>query len=145
MRESILISKALEIAERRATKSTYCDSPRAVIDYLKVKNMELEREVFSVIWLDNRHGVIECQDLFFGTIDGASVYPREVLKAALYANAAACIICHNHPSGEPTPSQADKNITQKLKDALGIIDIRVLDHIITAGARHTSFAEQGLI
>lgn len=143
MRESILIKKALQIAENRAHKADYIQSPASAINYLKLKALEFEREVFAVIWLDSRHGIIEHQQLFAGTIDGAAVYPREVVKAGLYANAAAVIITHNHPSGDPAPSAADKRITDRLKSALELIDIRVLDHVITAGGKHYSFAENG--
>ncbi|MEZ8076857.1 DNA repair protein RadC, partial [Vibrio sp. FF112] len=103
-----------------------------------------EREVFAVMFLDNQHHLISFEELFFGTIDSASVYPREVVKAALKTNAAAVIFAHNHPSGDATPSQADKRITQRLKDALALVDIRVLDHIVI-GDSAVSFAERGLL
>ncbi|HAS8160916.1 TPA: DNA repair protein RadC, partial [Vibrio vulnificus] len=103
-----------------------------------------EREVFAVMFLDNQHRLIAFEELFFGTIDSASVYPREVLKAALKINAAALIFAHNHPSGDATPSQADKQITQRLKEALALVDIRVLDHIVV-GDSAISFAERGLL
>jgi DNA repair protein RadC len=94
--------------------------------------------------LDNQHRVIACDELFRGTIDGASVYPREVVKAALQYNAAALIMAHNHPSGISDPSQADRVITEKLKEALALIDVRVLDHFIV-GENVYSFAEHGLL
>jgi DNA repair protein RadC len=100
--------------------------------------------VFAVMFLDNQHRLIAFEELFFGTIDSASVYPREVLKAALKVNAAALIFAHNHPSGDATPSQADKQITQRLKEALALVDIRVLDHIVV-GDSAISFAERGLL
>lgn len=96
------------------------------------------------MFLDNQHRLIAFEELFFGTIDSASVYPREVLKAALKVNAAAIILAHNHPSGDATPSQADKQITQRLKEALALVDIRVLDHIVV-GDSAISFAERGLL
>ncbi|GIA88948.1 DNA repair protein RadC [Vibrio cholerae] len=96
------------------------------------------------MFLDNQHRLIAFEELFFGTIDSASVYPREVLKAALKVNAAALIFAHNHPSGDATPSQADKQITQRLKEALALVDIRVLDHIVV-GDSAISFAERGLL
>jgi DNA repair protein RadC len=96
------------------------------------------------MFLDNQHHLISFEELFFGTIDSASVYPREVVKAALKTNAAAVIFAHNHPSGDATPSQADKRITQRLKDALALVDIRVLDHIVI-GDSAVSFAERGLL
>ncbi len=96
------------------------------------------------MFLDNQHRLIAFEELFFGTIDSASIYPREVLKAALKVNAAALIFAHNHPSGDATPSQADKQITQRLKEALALVDIRVLDHIVV-GDSAISFAERGLL
>ncbi|HEY1891520.1 MAG TPA: DNA repair protein RadC [Steroidobacteraceae bacterium] len=105
----------------------------------------LEHEVFSVIYLDSRHRVIECRDLFRGTIDAASVHPREVVKEALGRNAAACILAHNHPSGVAEPSAADELITRKIREALGLVDIRVLDHVVVAAGGTVSFAERGLL
>ena len=100
--------------------------------------------MFAVLWLDNRHRVLAFEELFRGTIDGASVHPREVVKAALRHNAAACIFAHNHPSGDPTPSPADKRITQRLKEALGLVEVRALDHVVVAETT-CSFAELGLM
>lgn len=102
-------------------------------------------EVFCCLWLDNRHRVLEFQELFRGTIDGASVHPREVVKDALGRNAAAVILAHNHPSGVAEPSHADKLITHRIRDALTLVDIRVLDHIIVAGTTTVSFVERGLL
>jgi DNA repair protein RadC len=102
-------------------------------------------EVFAVFWLDTRHRLMRVDRLFRGTIDGASVHPREVVRAALGVNAAACILVHNHPSGVPQPSRADELLTKRLKDALALIDVRVLDHLIVGGTDTTSFAERGLI
>ncbi len=101
-----------------------------------------DREYFSIMFLDNKHKILKCDDMFSGTIDGASIYPREVVKAALKCNAAAVIFAHNHPSGDPTPSKADDAITFKLRDALKLVDIRVLDHIIV-GETIYSYAEMG--
>ena len=105
----------------------------------------LTHEVFCALYLDNRHRLIAMRELFRGTIDGASVHPREVVKEALAHNAAAVILAHNHPSQVCEPSQADELITARLKDALALVDIRVLDHMIVGGAKCTSFAERGLI
>lgn len=106
----------------------------------------LESEVFSVMFLDTRHRLIAFEDLFQGTIDGASVYPREVVKAALRHNAAAVILVHNHPSGSTDPSTADRSITVRLKEALGLIDVRVLDHLIVGkGGTTTSLAALGWV
>lgn len=100
--------------------------------------------MFCVAFLDTRHGVIKFEEMFRGTIDGASVYPREVVKAALACNASAVIFAHNHPSGVSEPSLADQAITRRLKDALELVDIRVLDHLVI-GTEITSFAERGLL
>jgi DNA repair protein RadC len=105
----------------------------------------LEHEVFGCLFLDNQHAVIAAEDLFRGTIDGASVYPREVVKRALALNAAAVILYHNHPSGVSEPSQSDQRLTQRLKAALGTVDIRVLDHFVVGRAEALSFAERGLL
>ena len=98
-----------------------------------------------MIFLDNRNRVIACEDLFRGTIDGASVYPREVVKAALSHNAAACLLAHPHPSGIAEPSQADEFITRRLRDALALVDIRLVDHVVIGGGVMVSLAERGVI
>ncbi|WP_028487536.1 RadC family protein [Thiothrix lacustris] len=118
--------------------------PDAVRFYLVSKLRDYRFEVFACLFLDNRHRVIQYEELFRGTIDGASVHPREVVRRALYHNAAAIIFSHNHPSGVAEPSQADERITQKLKDALHLIDVRVLDHFVI-GDEVVSFAERGLL
>ena len=101
--------------------------------------------MFAVLFLDTRHRLIEYAEMFQGTIDSAEVHPREVVKAALRHNAAAVIVSHNHPSGNPEPSAADQALTQRLREALGLVDVRVLDHVIVAGNATASFAERGLI
>lgn len=121
------------------------ESPRAVRQYLRVHYASYEREVFSCLFLDNRHRIISVEEMFQGTIDGASVHPREVVKRALQLNAAAVILAHNHPSGVSEPSQADELITVRLRDALALVDIRVLDHLIVGGSGVTSFAERGVL
>ena len=103
-----------------------------------------EHEVFYALWLDSKHQVLKAQELFRGTVDGASVYPREVIKEGLSCNAAAVIFAHNHPSGVTEPSQADIQITKRLKEALALVDIRLLDHLVV-GADVTSMAERGLL
>lgn len=104
-----------------------------------------DHEVFTVIFMDNRHRVIECLEMFRGTIYGASVHPREVVKEALQRNAAAVIPCHNHPSGDAEPSQVDEVITRRLQDSLTLIDVRLLDHLIVAGGEVVSLVERGCI
>jgi len=120
-------------------------SPEMTKDYLVAKLAQCESEVFSCIHLDNQHQVIAYEELFYGTIDGASVYPRDVVKSCLQHNSAAVIFAHNHPSGISNPSRADESITKRLKTALETVDIRVLDHIIVGGSGTTSLAEKGLL
>jgi DNA repair protein RadC len=120
-------------------------SPEATRNYLKLRLRGFPHEVFACLFLDNRHRVIEYRELFRGTIDGASVHPREVVREAVRWNAAAVIFAHNHPSGVAEPSQADLRITQRLRDALDLIDVRVLDHIVVGDGEGTSFAERGLL
>ncbi|QKT04226.1 DNA repair protein RadC [Ectothiorhodospiraceae bacterium 2226] len=113
--------------------------------YLRARLRGFQHEVFTCLFLDNRHRVIRCEELFTGTIDGASVHPREVVKRALALNAAAVILAHNHPSGVAEPSRADIAITQRLREALGLVDIRVLDHFIVGDLETVSLAERGLM
>ena len=126
-------------------RGTTLDTPRASHEYLRQLLRSYEHEIFGAIFLDNRHRVIEARQLFRGTIDGASVHPREVVKTALALNAAALILYHNHPSGIAEPSQADELITRRLNEALALVDIRILDHVIVAGDATLSFAEKGLL
>lgn len=119
-------------------------NPQLVHQYLLSRLRGYPYEVFACLFLDNRHRIIEYEELFKGTIDGASVHPREVVRKAIQHNAAAIILAHNHPSGITEPSQADIRITQKLKEALALIDVRVLDHFIV-GDEVTSFVERGLM
>ena len=119
--------------------------PEAVRDFLRITLAPREREVFACLFLDNRHRLIHYEELFQGTIDGASVHPREVVKAALRHNAAALILAHNHPSGVAEPSQADRTITRRLKDALALVEVRVLDHFVVGEGEPLSFAERGLL
>ena len=120
-------------------------SPQATRRYLQAQLMDEGREVFACLFLDSQHRVIIFEPLFFGTIDAASVYPREVVKCCLRHNAAAVIFAHNHPSGVSEPSQADKRITERLCDALALVDVRVLDHFVVGDGEVTSFAERGLL
>jgi len=120
-------------------------SPGAVRDYLKLLLRDLQHEVFVCLWLDAQHRVIEKQEAFRGTLTQTSVYPREIVKAALRANAAAVIFAHNHPSGVAQPSQSDELLTRNLRDALALVEVKVLDHFIVAGVQAISFAERGLL
>jgi len=143
--DQLCLSMILLIEKRFQRHDGTLISPSNTHNYLVAKLARSEREIFSCIYLDNQHRVIGYEELFYGTIDGASVYPREIVKAALKHNAAAVIFAHNHPSGITTPSQADKDITGKLIAALKTVDIRVLDHIIVGGSQTLSFSEKGLI
>jgi DNA repair protein RadC len=120
-------------------------SPQSVRDYLRLALGSREHEVFIVIFLDAQHRVLSSEELFRGTLTQTSVYPREIVKAALKANAAAVIFAHNHPSGVAEPSQADELLTRQLKEALCMVDVKVLDHFIVAGRATLSFAERGLL
>lgn len=145
--EDAIVAQAIEILESRMKKVIFTvDSPAPIKQYLSTKLCQLEHEVFGIVYLDNRHQAFAVEELFRGTIDGASVYPREVVKSALSKNAAAIIFYHNHPSGKTAPSNADETITKRLKSALDLVDVRVLDHIIVGGVNNTySFAEHGKI
>jgi len=114
-------------------------------DLFFIRLAEREQEVFAVLFLDNKHRVIQYEELFFGTIDSSAVHPRQVVKRALHHNAAAVILGHNHPSGELEPSRGDELITNRLKEVLAMIDVRVLDHVIVGRSGATSFGERGLI
>ena len=120
-------------------------SPTDTETFLQSRMRHLGHELFCCLFLDNRHRVLRFDEMFRGTIDGTSIYPREVVKEALSVNAAAVILAHNHPSGVAEPSQADERITQRLKAALELVDIRLLDHLIIGDGRATSLANRGLI
>ncbi len=132
------------LREKLATGNAL-NSPSAVRDYLRLKMQSLPHEVFVAMFLDAQNRVIETEELFRGTLTQTSVYPREVVKRALHHNAGAVILAHNHPSGVAEPSHADETLTQALKQALALVDIRVLDHFIVAGSGVLSFAERGLL
>ena len=119
-------------------------NPTDASDFLRMRLGALLHEEFHVLWLDNRHRILDCQKLFTGTIDGASIYPREVVRAALNINACAAIFAHNHPSGVAEPSAADRAITKELREALSLIGVRILDHIVV-GAECVSMAGRGLM
>jgi len=120
-------------------------SPQAVRDFLRVKLGALEHEVFAVVHLDTQNRVIEYVEMFRGTVSQTSVYPREVVREAMMRNSAAMLLVHNHPSGSTQPSRADEHLTQTLKAALSLVDVRVLDHLIVAGSDILSMAERGLM
>ena len=143
--EELVLYWAEVILQERFLRSDYIVNPDLARSYLRVVFGQEEREVFGLVLLDNRHGVMAVEKLFYGTIDGASVYPREVVKTVLRYNAAAVLLVHNHPSGNPEPSTADRRITERLKEALQLIDVRVIDHMVIGSDEVVSFAERGLI
>ena len=141
------LQAVLEMARRhlaeRLRRDSALESPQAVRDYLKAQLRHEPHEVFGCLFLDSRHRVLAFEALFQGSIDGASVYPRQVVKRALAHNAAALILVHNHPSGVAEPSQADRLLTERLKEALGLIEVRVLDHFVVGDGEPQSLAELG--
>lgn len=143
------LAAAFEILRRsldeKLKESSALTSPGAVRDYLRLSLGRREHEVFVCLWLDARHKVIAFEEAFHGTLTQTSVYPREIVKAALARNAAAVIFAHNHPSGAAQPSQADELLTRNLKEALALVEVKVLDHFIVAGNQAISFAERGLL
>lgn len=147
--KKVHVLAALEISKRylleKAKGASALTSPGSVRDYLRLSLASREHEVFVCIWLDAQHRVLESQELFRGTLTQTSVYPREVVKNALRVNAAGVIFAHNHPSGVAQPSQADELLTRNLKEALSLVETRVLDHFIVAGNQAISFAERGLL
>lgn len=143
------LQAVLEMARRalkeKISNGNALNSPAAVREYLRLRLQALPHEVFAVLFLDAQNRVIGIEELFRGTLTQTSVYPREVVKRALHHNAGAVIFAHNHPSGVAEPSHADETLTQALKQALALIDVRVLDHFIVAGSGVLSFAERGLL
>lgn len=131
--------------QRLHTSNQVFSEPRVAKDYLCLQLSAEQREVFSCLFVDSQHRFLAYREIFVGTINSCTVYPREVVKAALKENAAAVIFAHNHPSGVPEPSQQDRRITRQLKEALSLLDIRVLDHCVVGGDRVVSFAERGLL
>lgn len=144
--EDAILTRALAILSSRMRKAgDVLSSPSAVKSYLTLNLASREHEVFSAVFLDAQNRVIDTEDLFRGTLTQTSVYPREVVKAALARNAAAVIFAHNHSSGAAEPSRADELLTSNLKQTLALVDVKVLDHFIVAGISQLSFAERGLI
>ena len=140
-----ILAVARNLLAHRVRRGTQIRSYKDAAEFLIHRYSPLEREVFAIILLDSRHRVIDVVDLFHGTLDGASVHPREVVKTALSVNAAAVLAIHNHPSGSQEPSHADELITARLREALALVDIRLLDHVVIGGDQAVSFAERGLL
>ena len=140
-----LIALALVILQDRHRPGDLLESPAQTRSFLRLRLANHTAEAFGCVFLDSAHRVLEVKELFHGTIDGAAVYPRVVVQQALALNAAAILFYHNHPSGVAEPSKADERITERLKSALALIDVRVLDHIVVSAVDAVSFAERGLL
>ncbi|MSR15496.1 MAG: JAB domain-containing protein [Gammaproteobacteria bacterium] len=143
----VTLQAALELSRRylraRLERSDPISAPHSASAYLSAQFRHLPREVFGCLFLDTRHQVIAFETLFLGTLDAATVHPREVVRRALELNAGAVILAHNHPSGVAEPSQADRALTRRLTEALGLIDVRIIDHVVIGDGETTSFAERG--
>jgi DNA repair protein RadC len=145
LEKQTLLALALAVLQESHRPGVLLPSPNQTRDFLRMLLADRKAEVFGCVYLDNRHRVIDTVEVFQGTIDGASVYPRVVVQQALTLNAAAVMFFHNHPSGVAEPSRDDEAITRRLKSALGLVDIRVLDHFVVTTGETVSFAERGLL
>ncbi|WP_115048893.1 JAB domain-containing protein [Xanthomonas arboricola] len=143
MDEAGILLAAARILEGRLQRQGRIHSPEQAGSYLVARCAHLPHEVFGVVFLDNKHYILATEHLFSGTIDGCEVHSRVVAKRALELNAVALIIFHNHPSGNPEPSEADRKVTERLQQALGLLDIRVLDHLVIGGQKSVSLASRG--
>lgn len=142
---SQVVAFATELLRVEMSRSFHLNSPKVVQDYLRMKLAGSQQEIFGVVFLDAQHQVIADEEMFIGTLTQTSVYPREVVRAALRHNAASLLLYHNHPTDVVEPSRADELLTQTLKSSLQLIDVRVLDHIVVGSTKCVSFAERGLI
>ena len=140
-----IINLALSVLALRHRRGRALTSPRHTHEYLRLKLGDRKEEVFGTLFLDSQHRMLQYAELFQGTVDGAAVYPRVVVQRSLEINAAAVVFFHNHPSGVAEPSAADRAITRRLQDALSLIDVRVLDHVVVSAGDAMSFAERGLL
>ena len=143
--EQDVLQAAEHILKSKLERQGSISNPTDATDFLRMRLGALLHEEFHVMWLDNRHRILDCQKLFTGTIDGASIHLRETVRAALNINAAACILSHNHPSGVAEPSAADRAITKEVMDALRLVGVRVLDHIVVGACEAVSMAGRGLM
>lgn len=143
--ENSVLNTALNILANVIVKGDALTDPTMAGKYMTVRLSNQPSEVFAVLFLDIRHRAIAYEELFYGTIDGAEVHPREVVRRALHHNAAAVILGHNHPSGDTEPSAADRAVTARIKQALGLVDVRLLDHFVVGAGRYTAFAARGWI
>ena len=145
MSRAAIVEQALELLASEVQGANALTSPGVIKDFLRLKLGERPHEVFAVVFLDTQHRVIAIEELFRGTLSQTSVYPREVVKESLARNAAAVVPVHNHPSGSAEPSRADEFLTTTLRQALALVDVRVLDHLVVTRTSVTSFAELGLL
>ncbi len=145
----VQLQAALELGRRhlaeRIERGNPLSNPQATREFLMARLRDRAQEVFACLFLDNRHRIISFDEMFYGTVDGAAVHPREVVKRAMHHNAAAVILAHNHPSGVAEPSRADEMLTRRLKDALALVDVRTLDHMVIGDGEAVSFAERGML
>ncbi|MFC1348852.1 MAG: DNA repair protein RadC [gamma proteobacterium symbiont of Phacoides pectinatus] len=140
-----VITLAMKVLSIKHRAGRVLSKPDETRDFLRLRLADYRNEVFGCLFVDNRHRIIAVRELFQGTIDGASVYPRVVVQQAMEVNAAAVVFFHNHPSGVAEPSHADEATTRRLKDALALVDVRVLDHFVVSAGESVSFAERGLL
>jgi len=140
-----VVTLAMKVLAIKHRAGRPLSDPEVTRNYLRLRLADYQNEVFGSVFLDNRHRIIAVRELFQGTIDGASIHPRVVVQQALSMNAGALVLFHNHPSGVAEPSHADEAITRRLKDALALVDVRVLDHFVVSAGESVSFAERGLI
>lgn len=143
--EDDVLKMARQLARKRLARGSLIDKPHKVLKFFQAHLMDRDHEVFGVLFLDNKCRVIIFEELFRGTINNASVFPREIVKQALNVNAAMVILVHNHPAGDPSPSGADTKLTVRIRDALDLVDIQTLDHVIVGVDGCFSFAEHGLM
>ncbi|MFK5892642.1 MAG: JAB domain-containing protein [Pseudomonadota bacterium] len=140
-----IIKLALESIKINFRPGVSLDDQQSARDYLQLKYVNYQHEVFSILHLDIKHRLIFHEELFYGTLNGCSVYPREVVKSALHYNSGALLLCHNHPSGDASVSNSDERITKRLKNALALIDVSILDHIVVGKSGTISLSERGLL
>jgi DNA repair protein RadC len=140
-----ILHAARALLERKLQGEDLLNRPEDVQQYLRIRTAHLEHEVFGLVHLDAQHRLIRTEEIFRGTLSQATIYPREIVKECLRINSAAVILYHNHPSGSPEPSRADEALTQQLKAALNLVDVRVLDHIVVTNRQTMSFAQRGLL
>ena len=140
-----IVQQALELLAAEVQGADAVSSPGLVKDFLRLKLGERPHEVFAVVFLDSQHRVIAFEEMFRGTLSQTSVYPREIVKEALARNAGAVVLVHNHPSGSAEPSRADEHLTSTLRQALALVDVRVIDHMVVTRTGVLSFAERGLL